>query len=160
MYISRHVLFDETTFPFANISSSSSPPLHTSSVLSSAPLYFYPQPSTYSFPIIHLSSAPISSSPNHTPINTQISTSTNSLSSSDLVPCLVPPDSQLPPPVHPSVVNTHPMQTRSKHGITKKKVFLATAPMTEPTSYTIAAKSPEWKKAMSEEFSALQQQGT
>lgn len=63
------------------------------------------------------------------------------------------------------------MVTRSKSGISKKKVFLSTkhppqlpcTPYyheTEPSSFTAASKSLVWRQAMAEEFSALQRQGT
>lgn len=66
---------------------------------------------------------------------------------------------------------SHPMVTRSKSGISKKKVFLTTPhslslprheyyDCVEPTSYTEASKHEVWRRAMSEEFSTLQQQGT
>lgn len=69
------------------------------------------------------------------------------------------------------VVNTHPMITHSKFDISKKKILLSTKHptnilsnnnynTTEPTCYIEATKSPDWRKAMSEKFSALQRQGT
>lgn len=68
-------------------------------------------------------------------------------------------------------VNTHPMITHSKFGISKKKILLSTKHptnilsnnnynTTEPTCSIEATKSPDWRKAMSEKFSALQRQGT
>lgn len=67
--------------------------------------------------------------------------------------------------------NLHPMITRSKFGISKKKIHLATKhppclprlayyDYVEPTCYTTASKSAAWRQAMSEEFSDLQRQGT
>lgn len=67
--------------------------------------------------------------------------------------------------------NGHSMVTRSKSGIFKKKVCLSTKhqvniPSTdyldsiEPANFTEASKYPAWHQAMSEEFSALQRQGT
>lgn len=59
---------------------------------------------------------------------------------------------------------THSMQTRAKNGITvpKRQFTLLTQPppLTEPTSFKEAMAFPEWQKAMSEEYSALVQQGT
>lgn len=63
------------------------------------------------------------------------------------------------------------MTTRSKSGIIKKKAFLATKhPVTlpthiynecqEPTSYFEASKQGVWRRAMSEEFCAMQRRGT
>ncbi|CAN6705605.1 unnamed protein product [Malus baccata var. baccata] len=60
------------------------------------------------------------------------------------------------------------MQTRSKSGIIKKRVLLATVQeaegtdlsLIEPSSYKSALKNPIWFKAMQEEISALHSQGT
>uniref|UniRef100_A0A2N9EK04 Reverse transcriptase Ty1/copia-type domain-containing protein n=1 Tax=Fagus sylvatica TaxID=28930 RepID=A0A2N9EK04_FAGSY len=56
------------------------------------------------------------------------------------------------------------MTTRSKSGISKKKVFSTATTLdylqTEPPNYTIASKIPEWRVAMASEFEALQQQHT
>ena len=97
---------------------------------------------------------PISSSPN-------ISSSPSTLVHSSAAPSVSNPTStipivSLPPP-------THPMQTRSKNGIFKPKLgYIAKVDYstTEPTSYTIASKHPQWCTAMDEEFQALHKQGT
>lgn len=63
------------------------------------------------------------------------------------------------------------MVTRSKAGISKKKVFLTSKhtvslpansyyEAVEPTSFTEASKSEAWRNAMAIEFSAVQRQGT
>lgn len=63
------------------------------------------------------------------------------------------------------------MYTRSQSGIPKKKAWLSTKhPLpqvllsqvlpTEPTSYTQAVKSSDWRTAMDMEFTALQRSGT
>uniref|UniRef100_A0A2N9GMU5 Reverse transcriptase Ty1/copia-type domain-containing protein n=1 Tax=Fagus sylvatica TaxID=28930 RepID=A0A2N9GMU5_FAGSY len=56
------------------------------------------------------------------------------------------------------------MQTRSKSGIVKKKSFATSTTInylqTEPPSFTIASKIPEWRAAMASEFDALQRQHT
>ena len=56
--------------------------------------------------------------------------------------------------------NLHPMQTRSKSGITKpnqKRCYktIVDNNITEPSSFGIASKFPNWCKAMDEEFQAL-----
>lgn len=58
--------------------------------------------------------------------------------------------------------NVHPMQTRGKSGISKKKVFHIDASLSEPkpSCFTEANKSPKWRQVMADEFSALEQQGT
>jgi hypothetical protein len=68
-------------------------------------------------------------------------------------------------PENPAVsLSTHPMQTRSKSGISKKKSFATSTTIdylqTEPPTYTIASKFPQWREAMASEFAALQRQHT
>jgi hypothetical protein len=74
--------------------------------------------------------------------------------------------------IHPShttsIPNTllpsHSMQTRSKSGISKKKIFSTTCTpnylQTEPPTYKIASQTPEWCATMASEFEALQRQST
>ncbi|KAM0996393.1 hypothetical protein ACFX2C_006406 [Malus domestica] len=65
-------------------------------------------------------------------------------------------------------LNLHPMQTRSKSGISKKKVFLSALSasssvdlsLTEPATYKSALKCPIWFNAMKDEIAALHTQGT
>ncbi|CAN6563652.1 unnamed protein product [Malus baccata var. baccata] len=61
-------------------------------------------------------------------------------------------------------VSLHPMQTRSKSGISKRKVFTATVQSSalgsEPTSYKSASKCHEWQTVMQEEIDALHAQNT
>ncbi|GKV43628.1 hypothetical protein SLEP1_g50892 [Rubroshorea leprosula] len=64
----------------------------------------------------------------------------------------------------PQPLRTHPMVTRSQNNIFKPKtLFHATkSPLSllvEPTCVTQALKDPNWRQAMSEEFSALVRQG-
>ena len=62
----------------------------------------------------------------------------------------------------PFIPNTHPMNTRSKSDISKKKILHTTITkpkpdylQTEPLSFTIASQIPEWTAAMQAEFDAL-----
>ncbi|KAI5333917.1 hypothetical protein L3X38_024049 [Prunus dulcis] len=65
-------------------------------------------------------------------------------------------------------LNLHPMQTRSKSGIIRKKALLASVQdsggadmsLVEPVSYKSAIKVPVWLQAMQEEVNALHTQGT
>lgn len=68
--------------------------------------------------------------------------------------CVVPVDTQS------TTHHGHSRQTRSKSGIFKKKVFVATLPTAEPSSYSKASKICVWQNAMAEEYAALVQQGT
>lgn len=66
--------------------------------------------------------------------------------------------------------NIHPMTTRSKLGISKKKFFYSTKhpipiaylhhSISEPTCYSQVVKNHCWRQAMDDEFNSLQQQGT
>ena len=74
-------------------------------------------------------------------------------------------NSNPPDPLPVPTLNSHPMQTRSKNGITKpnsKLCYKATIDYTytEPPSFKIASKYPEWCEAMDAEFQALQRQQT
>ena len=63
----------------------------------------------------------------------------------------------------PILPPTHPMQTRSKIGIFKPKLGYTAKvdySTTEPTSYSIASKHPQWCTIMNEEFQAFHKQGT
>ncbi|KAI5312034.1 hypothetical protein L3X38_041207 [Prunus dulcis] len=65
-------------------------------------------------------------------------------------------------------LNLHPMQTRSKSGIIRKKALLASVQdfggtdmsLVEPVSYKSAIKFPVWLQAMQEEVNALHTKGT
>uniref|UniRef100_A0A2N9GWX8 Integrase catalytic domain-containing protein n=1 Tax=Fagus sylvatica TaxID=28930 RepID=A0A2N9GWX8_FAGSY len=97
---------------------------------------------------------PISSSPN-------ITSSPSTLVHPSAAPSVPNPVSNIPiVPIPPPI---HPMQTRSKNGIFKPKLgYIAKVDYstTEPNSYTIASKHPQWCTAMDEEFQALHKQGT
>ncbi|GLT82335.1 hypothetical protein SLE2022_007220 [Rubroshorea leprosula] len=65
---------------------------------------------------------------------------------------------------HPAT-RLHQMRTRSLNNIFKPKILFQAlskcpAPITAPTCVTQALKNPNWRQAMSEEFSALVRQGT
>ena len=56
----------------------------------------------------------------------------------------------------PHIMSQHPMQTRSKFGIYKPKIFTATFfEEIEPTAVHEALISDHWRNAMSEEYEAL-----
>jgi transposase InsO family protein len=200
IYISRHVIFNESEFlpdlflsTVAHItpvtSRFDSTPwllvmLHTCSPLSSAlspsasPLSSALSPSADIFPP---ASSPLSvpdtlPSPIFTPneshptLNTS-SSSPSHFNSSDSAPSVSAPSVSVPSvsaPLHSSShpspsLNTHPMATRSKHGIFKPKVFHTSTTdfsETEPPTYKLASQYPKWCTVMDEEYSALQRQHT
>ena len=214
LYVSRHVIFDESTFPFSHLtpSSSSLPTKSSSPNIWLSDLLFF-SPCTHSVPSVLGPTpsrptfvSPISSS--HNQPSSFISPSVLGPCPSTLTPSLGPnspsspltslgpqssppslnsPSSSLPnppspvnnsslpisspipnPPPLPSLLNHHPMQTRAKSGIFKKKAFASgssSSPspdylQTEPPNFTVAARLPEWREAMDSEFAALQRQCT
>lgn len=87
------------------------------------------------------------------------------------MPSPIPFPSTYAPSLPAENSNLHHMVTRSKSGISKKKVFFAFKHVVSlpshvyfdclgPTCYTEASKQEHWRQAMSEEFIALQRQGT
>ena len=189
-YVSHHVQFDESTFPYTNPSSqtshsSSSSPIHsnTSSIWLSHLLFFHsctvpsvlgPPPSNSSLPLVSSSIVPSISIDSHAssssslPIDTQPAPHIP-ISDTQTAPHIPAAPAFVPTPILSST-NVHPMCTRAKSGITKRKPgFLATNTSlyssvdyltTEPPTYAIACKIPQWHAAMASEFDALQRQAT
>jgi histone deacetylase 1/2 len=174
LYVSRHVIFEETQFPYPE----SSPSLLTtqplpSSASSTCPVLLVNTENTV------ITSSPVSPS-HHTPSISTVSPSSQSITASI--------QASPPPPVAPDIsissstfnldnlqvvlsipsLNLHPMQTKSKSGITKQKAFLASIQdssmvdlsLTEPATYKSAIKAPVWLQAMQDEITALHTQGT
>ena len=147
IYTSRHVLLNESLFPFASpntfhtypsvspASSSSIDPLQLSNLL-----HLH---STNAHSL--LGTVPTSTSPHSTPISSLDPLPNSFALPSSTVPDSVPPSEFLPttqsqPPL--PVVNVHPMQTRSNHGITKPKLcYQATidCTKTEPPNFKVAS---------------------
>ena len=184
VYTSRHVVFNESKFPVLpsvqSISSTSStfviptwlsnklflhstnqpsflgscpfpssnPPFQSVTAPAPAPAFLTPVPS----PNCALLPSQFSDAPSHLPdIPTPESTSDATLIFN--------------PPLPISSLNTHPLQTKSKSGISEpnsKLCYKATIDYsyTEPPSYKIAFQYPKWCKAIDVEFQALQRQQT
>uniref|UniRef100_A0A2N9IDE7 CCHC-type domain-containing protein n=1 Tax=Fagus sylvatica TaxID=28930 RepID=A0A2N9IDE7_FAGSY len=67
------------------------------------------------------------------------------------------------PPLLPTLSNTHPMQTRSKHGIFKPKPCYTAHldyALTEPPTFKIVSQLSQWCQAMQDEYDALIKQAT
>ncbi|KAM1069966.1 hypothetical protein ACFX15_001756 [Malus domestica] len=165
LYISRHVQFDEATYPFK--SSPTIPVMSSASVSAPMDLQFSvpqrPGASPGSLgPDLHSTSECLPSSPHNVhpqgSIPPTAASRTDSLSTASV--SSPAPTTSLPPP------NTHPMITRSKAGIFKPKVYAATKhPLPSdldyiPTTYLQASKHAHWRSAMQDEFNALQSTGT
>ncbi|RVW20916.1 Retrovirus-related Pol polyprotein from transposon RE2 [Vitis vinifera] len=142
LYVTRHVVFHETVFPFQSTLDQSS------SVVTIPTLALLP-----------FSSPPMSSLPSHTTPSTSSPSLTNMPSSTTSLPDLI----QVPfvdiSTSKPHPTNQHPMVTRAKNGISKKKVYFSSH-ISEPTTFTQAVKDSNWVLAMEKEFSALQRNNT
>ncbi|RVX16118.1 Retrovirus-related Pol polyprotein from transposon RE2 [Vitis vinifera] len=134
LYISRDVIFDETTFPFAQIDQSS-----------------------YS---IHNSSSLSNSIPSASPLILTVPSQTHSHPISYL--CLVA--TSIDKPINEKDKLTKKSREYSCHdnkkqnGITKPKVYIAA--VKEPKIVELALQKNEWKQAMIFEFEALQRNNT
>uniref|UniRef100_A0A2N9FMC6 Integrase catalytic domain-containing protein n=1 Tax=Fagus sylvatica TaxID=28930 RepID=A0A2N9FMC6_FAGSY len=167
LLISRHVAFHENSFPFKSQTSPSSCSTPSNTWLSSV-LYFHPctAPSILGPPpsLPPLSgSTPLSSSLPDVSAQTEPPSPLLHTTSSPHISCPVPSCSVPSGPILPPI-NSHPMQTRGKSGISKRKLLLHTKTLnpleTEPPSYKVASKYPEWQSAMLDEYTALQRQQT
>lgn len=170
VYISNHVIFYETSFPYivgsnfssiiqsynASDSTSTSTPSHTvffvpeiQAPLATTPTDDHPNISSS---VIDEKSLSLSSYVDQSPINTNQNTPPITSSPSHSPPYILPP----PPPIG------HPMITRSKAGIYKPKSYLASlfAKPTEPTSVSQALTNQKWFQAMQSEYQALQANNT
>ncbi|PKU68003.1 Retrovirus-related Pol polyprotein from transposon TNT 1-94 [Dendrobium catenatum] len=166
IYISSNVIFNETIFPYSDQSAQDAQ--HKTQHPSIPPLLLVPNislPQTLAPESLHIL-------PHHInpPQSTSISTSTvqsptshqhTNISSTSLhnTPHIQP----VPELPHPPSQPTHTMLTRLKTGISKpKKIFDLTHIIqpAEPTTYNQAVKHEHWRRAMSQEFQALQAQGT
>ncbi|PKU87463.1 Retrovirus-related Pol polyprotein from transposon TNT 1-94 [Dendrobium catenatum] len=144
---SRHVQFDESSFPFLP------PPSPTPAQHSSDLPYFPPIPHS-KIPTDNLTSSPSTHSPQFSP---NLTTSTSPITNSPTDQTLTATSSeQSIPPI------SHPMITRAKTGNLKPRILLDLSHtlQSSPTCFSIANKDPNWRSAMSAEFRALQAQGT
>ncbi|KAJ9566937.1 hypothetical protein OSB04_002903 [Centaurea solstitialis] len=134
--ISRHVVFDETSFPFRSMTPDSPPPYTF--------LDQFDPPSPISQ---YLFETPSPTEPTHSPVHVP-EFSVNQ-------PAHSPPTPPPPPPPPPPA---HPMVTRLRHGITKPINRLnlhVSAESSIPKSYIHALRDPNWTIAMQDEFNAL-----
>jgi hypothetical protein len=174
IHLSRHVIFDELSFPFQETSNTLS--AATASPDFNSPLEIVTEP----LPHIPLASIvppnttiPPPDPPTQTRPNvptTSITPTTNILITPPIITESTQPNTTpITNPIitetsHPNT-NPHPMVTRSRAGNSKlnpKYALNVTYDPTllEPTFYTQAAKYEEWRKAIGVEFNALQQSGT
>lgn len=148
VYIFATVTFNEHEFPYSSLfptSSSHSPSQAYTPTTSALPILPTPSDaSENSFPNAQLSPAQSF----HRASLMHTSSSSSSQSS---------PESISPSSVPPPLTHTHSMQTRSKSGITKPKLFSAilNSPIVEPDTVTEALSVPQWKLVMQSEYDAF-----
>ncbi|CAL8994451.1 unnamed protein product [Prunus brigantina] len=180
LHISRHVIHDESLFPFKLLKS---PPISTTVASSN------PRPINISVTLPHTSSQQSTSSAQssmETHSDLPMSNNIESLefSSGSVLPVTSTNQLEVVLPISPNSnihessdacamphsTNCHPMQTRLKSGIVQKRQFLefscfatmltSVIEPEAPTYFKAAAAQPEWQQAMLEEIQALQLQGT
>ena len=182
IYVSRHVIFDETLFPY----SKTTVPVSSTSVSLPQPVTMPLSPCLDDLQSNHISTntstAPLvlisadtgqdPSSPTSEDTATDPSLDTTGDPSPTVPQATAPVQDVASQPV---LTNTHSMVTRSKNQIHRPKKSgddyiryplpkaLTAAHVTniaEPTSYSQASKSVQWREAMNTEFSALLHNGT
>lgn len=162
LYISNHVFFNESSFPFqpvVDFSSVSNTCLPSVSSPSSADSSH--QTVVHLDILLHQSSiAATTDSVVPSPLSSSHSDSTPSTTNPTFSPdhqliSLTPEPHQMYPQIH--VPPGHPMTTRSKSGIFKPKLYLAhcQSKETAPATVNAALADPKWYQAMTEEYQAL-----
>ncbi|PKU84061.1 Retrovirus-related Pol polyprotein from transposon TNT 1-94 [Dendrobium catenatum] len=148
--ISRNVTFLEDSFPYQTNTSSLRQQTDepSSSLLLPTSKASEVRPPQLESPI--QSSAPLRSLSPHPPIQPHTTVSDRPLNQQQ-------PTSDPPPVKHPMVTRT---QTGSLKPSRRLNLLTMCSHEPDPTSFKEASKNPEWRQAMAEEFTALQQQGT
>lgn len=142
--ISRHVVFDENTFPYTSPSSSTT---------SFSPII--PAP-----PLSPLSRLLLPSTPQMPPVGVTTEHHQSMPSQPIAPPSEIGSQQQ---PEAPQAVTQHPMVTRSKRGISKQKqpISLHTDTISPlPSSHLKALEDPYWRDAMNDEYNAQITKGT
>lgn len=152
IYISRDVVFNETSFPYSRLAGKDRVPI-------SSPVCV--DHTCFGSPLVPVQkdfTHPMASMPSSSSVSDCLR---DSSSESPLVSTSVPTSPDLPCtlPQTNEFVSSPPKRvvTRSMNGIFKPKVFLAE---TEPINLLTALQSPVWKRAMDEEYSALMKNKT
>ncbi|GKC00551.1 retrovirus-related pol polyprotein from transposon TNT 1-94 [Tanacetum coccineum] len=166
LYIARHVRFNEAQFPFDIPKTTSPPPSKTSPYYSSESPYVipttdHPSPSSPRSPISSPSSVSHLSPTSQT--SPESSNGQPSPVSTTSIPTPPPPTPPPPPPPitrqRPANLHQNPKQRVPYNPSANHATVLPTT-ITEPTSFTVANNSPEWRQAMKEEYDALMKNGT
>ena len=141
LYVTRHVVFHETVFPFK-----STPDQSSSMVIVSTPS------------LLPCSSSPVSSLPSHTTLSISSPLLTNMPSSTTLPNLIQVPFADISI-FESHRIYQHPMVTRAKNDISKKRAYLSSH-IYEPTTFTQAVKDSNWVLSMEKKFYALQRNNT
>ncbi|KAJ4771019.1 Gag/pol [Rhynchospora pubera] len=184
IYISRHVTFDETVFPFStDVTSSSDTFGHTSpdyTTMGSQPLTLASPLCTPSAQHQHITTSPQqgSATAHNIPAPVTFAPPARQLNlPADRTPLqTIPSDPPAPSspvtaptntPAAAPVTSLHPMTTRTRDNTRRPRTFpdhvalISTAPTeTEPTTFRQANQSSIWRAAMSQEIDALAQNQT
>ncbi|GJX93416.1 retrovirus-related pol polyprotein from transposon TNT 1-94 [Tanacetum coccineum] len=166
LYIARHVRFYEVQFPFDIPKTTSPPPSKTSPYYSSESPYVIP---TTDLPSPSSPRSPISSSSSVSHLSPTSQTSPESSNgqpspvSTTSIPTPPPPT---PPPPPPSITRQRPAnlcqnpKQQVPYNPSANHATVLPNTIIEPTSFTVANNSPEWRQAMKEEYDALMKNGT
>ena len=177
VYIARSVAFDETTFPYQSLfaltptvphlksygapgfvipslpsSTTSASSTTETSNLSHVPSPCFKQKNTPLSSSSQADDVPLISVPFLSPISPNVSSSSSSShchSAQELIQSY-----KNNPPFAISGQSIYHMQTKSKSGVFKPKLYTARI-HSEPVSVSLAVTDPCWKKAMEEEYNAL-----
>ncbi|PKU63096.1 Retrovirus-related Pol polyprotein from transposon TNT 1-94 [Dendrobium catenatum] len=147
VYTSRHEVFNEAIFPYTSPVQAVSPTFARQHI---PPLLLVPTFYTSTTTSVSSSAAPYITHSQPIQPHTSISTTDNNIN-------------HLQSNMSSNPTSIHMMQTRSKTGHSRPKHILSLAHVTsesDPHTYTEAVRSPHWRNAMSQEFQALQTQGT
>ena len=149
IYISRHVIFHETVFPFSSLSKASSVSTDASITDSLSPIAtrvsIFSQPVAGSLAPTSAALTPVSDPSSPTPSTTPPTTSTTSDITNSIAPAT-------------QSSNTHAMTTRSKNKISKpnrKYGLAAIISEFEPANIAQALKDKRWRLSMSDEYNAI-----
>ena len=157
IYVSRHVLFDESIFPYPTLflKSNSLSPQSSVSIPAPSLLHKITQSNNHSISYTDLSQ------PSNNSIQS-ISSDQPGSNSSSSVQHLDPihaqqndQDSNLGTISVSHMYNQHSMITRAKHGIFKHKVYTASLDECEPVSIEQALTHDKWRAAVQAEYDAL-----
>ena len=143
MFVARHVVFNETEFPYKELFLK-----HSISPVSNVDVFSSPVQFSFLQSSAQVDSSNVeSSSPNFHPAMSPPSSSSSAQTSHSSHPSAEP--------THSSSLPSHPMITRAKAGIFKPKSYLAAIENLEPASVKSALHDPKWFHATNKEFDLM-----